>query len=244
MVVDLNDPIFAIDSVAKTFWGRHVLRSASVWVYPGRKTVLIGRNGCGKSTLLRVGTGAIRGTRGVVRCGTWRSTRPRMAELARRGVFLWPDHGLLPLTARVRDLLATVRHHVPDAPIDTAIDMCGVAGLRDHRAHRLSGGERRRVELAIVMARRPAVLLADEPFLGVMPRDQESFLRAFEWLTNRGSGILMTGHEVDTLFGVADDVIWMTGGTTHHLGDPVSARNHDQFRREYLGPTHARPIQP
>jgi ABC-type lipopolysaccharide export system ATPase subunit len=159
-----------------------------------------------------------------------------MYELARRGVFFWSDQAMLPLNERVSDLLETVRHHVPDAAKDAAIEVCGLSALQDHRTHQLSGGERRRVELAIVMARRPAVLLADEPFLGVMPRDRELLHRVFQWLTSQGTGILVTGHEVDTLFDLADDVIWMTAGTTHHLGAPERARRHDQFRREYLGP--------
>ena len=63
-----------------------------------------------------------------------------------------------------------------------------------------------------------------------MPR-----VRCFNWLAGQGAGLLVTGHEADTLFDLADDVVWMTAGTTHHLGTPGEAMAHDQFRREYFG---------
>lgn len=228
-------PAYSIDSIEKSFRRQRVLVSASAWVYPGRKTLLIGRSGCGKTTLLKVGTGQVRASSGMIQCGEWRGARVRMPHLARMGVFLWHDQGLLPYGERVRHMLDTVRHHVPNALIPEAIEMCHIEPVLDHWTHELSGGERRRVELALVVARRPRVVLADEPFLGIMPADRSTTIEVFDWLAGRGAGLLVTGHEVDTLFDMADEVIWMTAGTTHHLGSPEQAMIHDQFRREYFG---------
>lgn len=85
------------------------------------------------------------------------------------------------------------------------------------------------------MARRPDCLLADEPFLRITPKDAEAVAGVFRALATAGCAIALTGHEVPMLFDVADEVSWMTAGTTHLLGSPDNAREHHQFGREYLG---------
>lgn len=230
-----DQPLFAVDSVRKRFRSREVLSAASVWVWPTRVTALIGRNGCGKSTLLRVAVGQLRAEFGVVRFANERTNRPELGRLARQGLFLWPDAGLLPVGLTVKTILDAVARQVPDADIEGAAELTRTRDLFRQTVHTLSGGERRRVELAVALARRPRCLLADEPFLGVMPVDRQVLIDGFRALTDGGTGVLLTGHEVDTLLELADDVVWMTAGATHHLGPPDQARQHDQFRREYLG---------
>jgi ABC-type lipopolysaccharide export system ATPase subunit len=99
----------------------------------------------------------------------------------------------------------------------------------------LSGGERRLTDIALSMLKQPLCLLADEPFQGMAPIDGERIARALHTLRDNGTAILVTGHEVNALFEIADEIVWMTGGTTHLLGSVAQARAHDQFRREYLG---------
>jgi ABC-type branched-subunit amino acid transport system ATPase component len=89
------------------------------------------------------------------------------------------------------------------------------------------------------MLREPRCLIADEPFFGIAPRDAERISASLRAMARAGCAVLITGHEVETLFETADAVIWLTAGTTHELGDPARARRHDQFRREYLGPRGA-----
>ena len=108
--------------------------------------------------------------------------------------------------------------------------------LVDKVPSRMSGGERRRAEVALAVARRPSCLVADEPYIGVTPREQEVLSSVFRGLAREGIGLLLTGHDLEPLFEVADDVVWMTGGTTHHLGSPEEARTHHGFRKDYLGP--------
>ena len=108
----------------------------------------------------------------------------------------------------------------------------------DARPPELSGGERRRAELAIARARRPRCLLADEPFAGITPGDAEAVAAALVRLADSGCAVLATGHEVPQLMTIASSVVWMTAGTTHWLGPPGEAARHEQFRREYLGPGH------
>jgi len=88
----------------------------------------------------------------------------------------------------------------------------------------------------LALARKPRCLVADEPLAGIEPWDQEALVGVLKGLAERGCAILVTGHDVNPLMALADDIIWMVGGTTHWLGSPESARAHYQFRREYLGP--------
>ena len=89
--------------------------------------------------------------------------------------------------------------------------------------------------MALAFARRPFCLVADEPFRGIDPRDREALGRAFRALAERGCAVVISRHEIPTLFELADRLLWVTAGTTHWLGTPAEARHSDAFRREYLG---------
>jgi len=110
-----------------------------------------------------------------------------------------------------------------------------VENLMDRMPDTLSGGEQRRVEVALALVRNPLCLLADEPYMGVEPKDSDLLGAAFRALASRGCAVVITGHEARTLMDLADSVCWMTSGTTHSLGAPALARKHFQFQREYLG---------
>lgn len=229
-------PILAAESIGKSFGSRRILSSASLWLHPGSITVLVGRNGQGKSTLFKIASGLLNPDHGVVRFREDRFTRTRLPRMARRGLFFLPERGLLSHSFTLRAHLRAVALHVGDRGAATAVEWLDIGHLLDRYPYNLSGGERRRAELAMAVARRPDCLLADEPFLGIMPTDAEAFSDVFRRLADEGCAIGLSGHEVPTLFDVATDVAWMTAGTTHALGTPAKARVHDQFRREYLGP--------
>jgi ABC-type lipopolysaccharide export system ATPase subunit len=93
----------------------------------------------------------------------------------------------------------------------------------------------RRAEVAVAVARNPVCLLADEPFAGIAPTDQARIARVLRRLRDRGCALVVTGHEVPEMLDIADEVVWMTAGTTHGLGTPAQAAASNQFRREYLG---------
>jgi len=110
-----------------------------------------------------------------------------------------------------------------------------VEALLDSRPGRMSGGKRRRAEIWLAVAAASTCLIADEPFLGIAPADRDKVAEALRSLAATGAAILVTGHEVEDLFDLADEVIWMVAGTTHGLGTPDEAARHAQFRLEYLG---------
>ena len=232
--------MFAAGSFGVSFRGRQVLKAATVWAQAGHVTALLGRNGCGKTTLIRAALGLCRRDFGVVRFADRVYERPQLSTLARRGLFYLPDRGLLSRRRTVdwhlRAMDQSTRHQ---------LDLKSIAGieigtLRNQKANWLSGGERRRVEVALALLRQPSCLIADEPFAELGPRDRKLVASAVRELAGHGCAVLVTGHEVEDLLDLADLVVWMVGGTTHWLGTPAEARAHAQFRLTYLGPDAAR----
>lgn len=230
------EPIFRADSITRTFGDRQVLKSASVWAWKGRITVLLGRNGCGKSTMLKIATGRLRGDQGATHYDGRVYLRPRLPVLARRGLFYLPSQDLLSTRLTVRQQIEAVEWRFRTGRAEDVVDRLGIRRVLDQVGAELSGGERRRAEVALALVRHPKCLLADEPFAGINPSDAEVVAEALQALATAGCALVITGHEVRQLMAVADEVVWMVAGTTHGLGSPAAATVHEQFRREYLGP--------
>jgi ABC-type multidrug transport system ATPase subunit len=237
-----RERVLLVDCIGKTFGERRVLSNATVWAQAGIITALLGRNGCGKSTALRIAVGQVHADYGSVRFAGETFLRPRLHRLARRGLFYLPERGLLAWTRTVGEHLDLVggRFGHDATPV---IELLQLGPLLDALPATLSTGERRRADIALALLREPVCLLADEPLQGIAPRDVELICAALRALAGRGTGVLVTGHEVRALLELADEVIWMTAGTTHALGSPVQAAAHDQFRREYLGPDRVSPAR-
>jgi ABC-type multidrug transport system ATPase subunit len=228
--------VLVADAVGKRFGERRVLTAATLRAVAGEVRVLFGRNGTGKSTLLKIAAGWTPSDTGVVHFAGHAFLRPRLAQLAHRGLFFLPDHDLLSPAFPVRRQLELLRRQFGGGEVEAALALAGVTDVADRRPPSLSGGELRRAEFAAALVRRPLCLLADEPFRGVAPHDAEVLTAVLRRLAADGCAVVVTGHEVSTLFAAADHVTWCTGGMTYELGTPAQAREHDAFRREYLGP--------
>lgn len=224
------------DSFGKSFGRKVVLKAATVWAQAGRISCVLGRNGSGKSTLLRCALGLSSADHGFVRYRGGIHLRPRLWRLAAEGLFYLPDKDLLSrrMTLGAQLALLAGRFGLPEPA--WAVERLGASDLLDAYPSEMSGGERRRAELSMALARRPRCLIADEPLSEVEPKDRGVVGLLLRELAASGAAVLVTGHEVRDLLALSDDVIWMTAGTTHGLGTPTQARTHDQFRREYLGP--------
>ncbi len=228
-------PILRVECVAKSYGGRRVLSAASLRAVPGEFRVLFGRNGMGKSTLLKIAAGRIQPDGGSVHFFGETALSVRLPALAARGLFYLPDHDLLSPAFTVRQQLTMVQRQFPGGDILAAAERLGLTARLDQRPQTLSGGERRRAEFACALVRQPRCLLADEPYRGVSPLDADVLTAALQSLVSQGTAVVVTGHEVPTLLDAADHVTWCTDGTTYELGPPALARQHDMFRREYLG---------
>ncbi|MGH7670609.1 MAG: ABC transporter ATP-binding protein [Gemmatimonadaceae bacterium] len=229
-------PLLTADCVAKSFGSHRVLSSATLRAVPGELRLLLGRNGSGKSTLLKIAAGCLSADNGAIHFAGRAYLSITLRQLAARGLFYLPDQDLLTSAFTVRRQLEMVRRRFGGGDVAEAADRLGIGTHLDTRRDALSGGERRRAELAMVWVRKPICLLADEPYRGIAPRDAETLTTTFTALVAEGVAVVVTGHEVPTLLAAADHVSWCTSGTTYELGPPAVATQHDAFRREYLGP--------
>lgn len=235
----MNDIVFRADSIGKSFGGRAVLKAATLWARAGTVTVVLGRNGSGKSTLFRIAAGLLAPDHGVVLFAGRAHERPRLHRLAADGLFYLPERGLLQRNRTVRAHLDAVGRRFGVHAEPAALETLRLGDLMDRRPAALSGGERRRAEVALALMRRPVCLLADEPLMGMAPKDVERLAAGFRALAGSGCAVVVSGHEVPALFDLADEIVWLCAGTTHGLGTVAQARQHWQFRQEYLGAGHA-----
>lgn len=222
------------DCIGKMLGGRRILSAATLSAQHGAVTALLGRMGAGKSTLLRICAGLLAPDTGWVRFAGRQHFRPRLHQLAADGLFYLPDqHTLLPHRP-LREQLDLAAARFGRATLDDAVGRLELRLLLDRRPASMSGGERRRAELGLACLRAPGCLLADEPFRGIDPIAAEIIGTALRHLAASGTAIVVTGHEIPTLLPFADEVVWSVAGTTHALGSPAAAREHDGFRRDYL----------
>jgi ABC-type multidrug transport system ATPase subunit len=227
--------ILTADCVAKSFGDRRVLSSASLRAVPGELRALLGRNGIGKSTLLKIAAGWIVPDTGAVHFADIAYLATSPAVLAARGLFFLPDHDLLSDAFSLGHQLEMFSRQFSGGNVKEVSARLGLADRLDRRPGSLSGGERRRADLAAVLVRRPRCLLADEPYRGIAPLDAAVLTETLLELARDGTAIVVTGHEVPILLEAAHHLTWCTSGTTYELGSPRAALEHDAFRREYLG---------
>lgn len=199
-------------------------------------TTLMGRNGSGKTTLMRIAAGALRPDQGFVSFNGEPVLRPSLSRLALKGLMFLPQTGLASPAYTVRDHLHALGAVFGSGGAGFAIETALLGGLLDRHVCELSGGERARVSVGLALARRPKVLIADEPLVGLAPVDQEALAAALKTMADDGTAVVTCGHDVPVLLSVSDVIIWSVAGSTHHLGTPAEALTHAQFRREYLGP--------
>jgi len=228
--------LLVADCVVKSFGMRRVLSSASLRAVPGEVRVLFGRNGVGKSTLLKIAVGLIEPDSGVVFYDGRARLRAELGVLAREGLFYLADENLFSSAFTIRRQLEFLRDQFAGSSIEAAAARVGISHALDQRPYSVSGGERRRAELAAVLVRQPRCLVADEPYRGISPRDAEELSAIFRELAAAGCAVVLSGHEAHTLFDVATNITWCEAGSTQELGSPASARAHERFRTGYLGP--------
>jgi ABC-type multidrug transport system ATPase subunit len=228
-------PLLTADSVGKEFGGRRVLTAASLRVVEGEVRALVGRNGAGKSTLVRIAAGVIAPDHGIVIWREQRMQQGRLYRLARAGLLLLPADGLLVPDRRLADQLRLFADTFGNGSVEEALVAMRLESCAAQFVHQLSGGEKRRADLAVALVRAPACLLADEVLRGLAPLDAELIGQVLRTLAARGCAVLITGHELPFLMRFSDHVTWCTNGTTHELGSPNDAERHDAFRAEYLG---------
>jgi lipopolysaccharide export system ATP-binding protein len=228
--------VLRADSIGKSFGTRKVLTSAFFEARLGEAVGLIGRNGAGKSTLLKIAAGWLSADHGIVEFLGTRYVRPPAAKLAQAGLLYLPvDRSVLSPVFTLGQHLDALRQRFGPIDRQPVLEELGIAHLQLHVTSALSGGERRRAELAFASLRRPQCLLVDEPFRGIDPKDAEVVAGLLRRMAGDGCAVAFTGHEVHWMLEAAERVVWIRNGTTELLGTTTEAAAHWQFRRDYLG---------
>ena len=227
-------PMLVADSIGKQFGGRAVLTAASLRAEPGCVTALVGRNGIGKSTLMKIAAGWLRPDHGTVHFRGRAYDHAKLYRLAEEGLFYLPDRALLSPTFSVREHLDSVTRRWGREDTLEVVRFTELEAHLEQRPPTLSPGELRRAELAVALLRSPACLLADEPYRDLAPYDREKLTAILRRLAGAGCAVVITGHEVATLWEVSDRIVWCTDGTTYDLGSPAAAAEDWRFRQGYL----------
>ncbi|MGE5539282.1 MAG: LPS export ABC transporter ATP-binding protein [Gemmatimonas sp.] len=227
--------------LGKRFKKRPVLRDVSLHVQRGEVVGLLGPNGAGKTTCFYIMTGLIAADTGEVRLDGVEVTRLPMYRRARLGVGYLPQEASIFRGLSVADNIRAVLEIVEPLPdrreqlLDDLLAEFSITHLRQAPALALSGGERRRVEIARALASKPQFMLLDEPFAGIDPIAVGDIRELVLHLKDRGIGVLITDHNVRETLGIVDRAYILHDGQVLMEGTPSDIVAHEDVRRVYLG---------
>jgi lipopolysaccharide export system ATP-binding protein len=231
----------AVHSVEKSFGSRQVVRGVSIYVRRGEAVGLLGPNGAGKTTVFYMITGLIKADRGAIELDGHDVTKLPMYQRARLGIGYLPQEASifrgLTVEQNIRAVLEVVEPSKKkrEAELDSLLNEFNITRLRKTPSIALSGGERRRVEIARALATRPNYMLLDEPFAGIDPIAVGDIQDLVRHLTNRGIGVLITDHNVRETLGLTDRAYIVYAGEILTEGSPDEIVNNPDVRRLYLG---------
>jgi lipopolysaccharide export system ATP-binding protein len=231
----------AVHGVEKSFGSRQVVRGVSIYVRRGEAVGLLGPNGAGKTTVFYMITGLIPADRGTIELDGHDVTKLPMYQRARLGIGYLPQEASifrgLTVEQNIRAVLEVVEPSKKkrEAELDALLEEFNISRLRKSPSIALSGGERRRVEIARALATRPNYMLLDEPFAGIDPIAVGDIQDLVRHLTNRGIGVLITDHNVRETLGLTDRAYIVYAGEILTEGTPDAIVNDPDVRRLYLG---------
>jgi lipopolysaccharide export system ATP-binding protein len=231
----------AAHAVEKTFGNRKVVKGASLYVRRGEAVGLLGPNGAGKTTIFYMITGLIAADKGRVELDGHDVTALPMYQRARLGIGYLPQEASIFRGLNVEENIRAVLEVVePDKrrrerDLDALLDEFNITKLRKTPSIALSGGERRRCEIARALASRPNYMLLDEPFAGIDPIAVGDIQALVRHLTNRGIGVLITDHNVRETLGLTDRAYIIYSGEVLMEGRTDDIVNNPEVRRLYLG---------
>jgi lipopolysaccharide export system ATP-binding protein len=233
--------VLSVHGVEKSFVGRKVVKGVSLYVRKGEAVGLLGPNGAGKTTVFYMMTGLIKADKGRIELDGYNVTPLPMYQRARLGIGYLPQEASIFRGLNVEENIRAVLEVVePDAKrrerdLNGLLEEFNIARLRKTPAIALSGGERRRVEIARSLATRPNYMLLDEPFAGIDPIAVGDIQALVRHLTNRGIGVLITDHNVRETLGLTDRAYIIYSGEVLMEGLADDIVNNPDVRRLYLG---------
>jgi lipopolysaccharide export system ATP-binding protein len=238
---DGSHAYLAAHGLEKTYAGRKVVNGVSLYVRRGEAVGLLGPNGAGKTTAFYTITGLVKPERGQIELDGYEVTHLPMYQRARLGIGYLPQEASIFRGLNVEDNIRAVLEVVePDrrrreADLNALLDEFEIARHRQTPSIALSGGERRRVEIARALASRPSYMLLDEPFAGIDPKAVVEIQRLVRRLTSRGIGVLVTDHNVRETLALTDRSYIIYSGKVLMEGRQDDIVNDAEVRKLYLG---------
>jgi lipopolysaccharide export system ATP-binding protein len=228
-------------SLAKSFGKRTVVRDVSIAVRRGEAVGLLGPNGAGKTTVFTMIMGLVKPDSGSINLDGRAITHLPLFQRGRLGIGYLPQEPSIFRGMTVRgNIMAVLESHVRNkadrkARLESLLEEFSISHLASANALALSGGERRRVEIARALAADPVFMLLDEPFAGVDPIAVAEVKGLVKQLTRRGIGVLVTDHAVRETLGLVDRAYVIHGGKVMIQGKPETISADPDARRVYLG---------
>ena len=237
----MTGPLLAARGLRKRYGDREVLCGVDLHVEPGEVVGLLGPNGAGKTTTFNLIVGEVRPTQGRVFLGEREITELPMFRRARLGITYLPQEPSIFRRLSVADNLNAILETVEDKPairrerLHELLQELGLSGKENLRGDALSGGERRRVEVARALVLEPKFMLLDEPFSGIDPIAVGEIQKVIDQLRTRGIGIVVTDHNVRETLAICDRAYIIKDGTILREGPPAAIAADATVREIYLG---------
>ncbi|WP_083649691.1 LPS export ABC transporter ATP-binding protein [Salaquimonas pukyongi] len=236
-----REGVLLVSNLQKAYKGRKVVRGVNLGVRRGEAVGLLGPNGAGKTTCFYMITGLVKADAGRIELDGYDITQTPMYRRARLGIGYLPQEASIFRGLSVENnIRAVLEITIADKRerehrLDALLEEFHIAHLRKSPSIALSGGERRRCEIARALATQPSFMLLDEPFAGVDPIAVGDIQDLVRHLTRRGIGVLITDHNVRETLGLIDRAYIINEGRVLTHGSPGEIVANEQVRQTYLG---------
>ena len=230
-----------VENLMKSYNGRKVVKDVSLEVNKGEIVGLLGPNGAGKTTSFYMAVGLIKPNGGAIYLDDKEITSYPMYKRAQSGIGYLAQEASVFRKLSIEDNILSVLQMTKLSKkeqidkMESLIDEFSLGHIRTNRGDLLSGGERRRTEIARALATDPSFILLDEPFAGVDPVAVEDIQRIIARLTKKNIGILITDHNVQETLAITDRTYLMFEGSILKAGKPEVLANDEMVRKVYLG---------
>ncbi|HJV07622.1 MAG TPA: LPS export ABC transporter ATP-binding protein [Chromobacteriaceae bacterium] len=237
----MTDSVLKVERLKKHYKKRTVVKDVALDIKSGEVVGLLGPNGAGKTTSFYMIVGLIGADDGEITLNGTRITHLPIHQRARMGLGYLPQEASIFRKMTVEENIIAIleisgfKGEELQQELTVLLDDLNIAHLRENSALSLSGGERRRVEIARVLATRPRFILLDEPFAGVDPIAVIDIQKIISFLKERGIGILITDHNVRETLRICDRAYIISDGSVLASGHPQELVNNEKVRQVYLG---------
>lgn len=237
---------FYARNLAKSYKKRKVVTSVDIDVLSGQVVGLLGPNGAGKTTTFYMMTGLVKNDAGEIFIDDQEISSLAIHQRAKLGVGYLPQESSVFRKLNVTENIMSILEMRPELSRDernqlfeSLVDDLQIGHILEQPGQALSGGERRRVEIARALAMQPKFILLDEPFAGVDPISVKDIQNIITHLKEKNIGVLITDHNVRETLGVCDQAYILHAGTILANGKPEEVLNHSEVKRVYLGENFA-----